>query len=202
MSEAVNYWEKKLKKYSNEEWADQPTLFAQKVKQYLPKRGSLLELGGGLGQDGKWFKSQGYKVTIADLTRLVAADIETTVLDMSNPLPFKKESFDIVYAHLSLHYFSAIRTQKLFNEIYDVLKKGGVFAFLVNSTDDPEAVEGDEIEINFRNIGGINKRFFDIESAKTFTKQFKILLCDNKGTSYKDLKLGLTNLIEFVGVKE
>jgi SAM-dependent methyltransferase len=197
------YWLGKLAKYKTENWSQRPSIFAQEAIKYFPKNGKLLELGAGLGQDGRFFAQNNFKVTSTDLTTQIASlpGIETQVVDMSKQLPFQKSSFDVVYAHLSLHYFDQKRTQQLFREIYNILRPGGVLAFLVNSIHDPEAVEGKEIEKDYRLINGIQKRFFTLILAQELTGEFTEVMLDENGTSYKDKKAGLTNLIRYVGKK-
>ncbi len=203
MSNVQDYWVNKLSGYADETWVKQPTLFAQEAVKFFPDGGHLLELGAGLSQDSAWFASKGYKVTATDLTKLPTIPaVEALQLDMSLPLPFEPETFDIVYAHLSLHYFPLKRTEQLFNEIYDILKPGGTLAFLVNSIHDPELSEGTEIEPNYRAIKGIQKRFFDIPSTKDFTHKFEATVLDDQGTSHKDHAKGVANLVRFVGNKK
>lgn len=202
MDHVREYWQDKLAKYSESEWSQQPSLFAQTALDYFPDGGTLLELGSGLGNDGAWFATKGYEVVCADLTTQPASPgTERVTLDMNQPLPFAGHSFDVVYSHLALHYFSLERTRQLFDEIYDVLRPHGVLAFLVNSVQDPEAGEGVEIEPNFKEIHEIKKRFFDLALAKQLTQKFEALLLDDHGTSYKDRADGLENLIRFIGKK-
>lgn len=118
------------------------------------------------------------------------------------PWSFRSESFDIIYAHLSLHYFDEKTTNLIFDEIYRILKHEGIFAFFTNSKDDPEYDKNLEIEDGFLKIGEINKRFFDEEMAKRFAKKFEIIICDNKGETYKDSAKGIHNLIRYIGSKK
>lgn len=203
MSSANDYWTGKLSYYKSEQWSTVPSLFAQEAQGYFPESGDVLELGGGIGQDSKWFAEKGYNVTMADLTeqRPPAKTVQTLVVDMQQPLPFAAHAFDVIYAHLSLHYFTEKRSVELFHEIYQTLRPGGILAFLVNSTADTEVNDGEELERNFRRVKGIDKRFFDLPFTQEMTEQFKVLLLDDKGTSYKDREMGLTQLIRFVGVK-
>jgi SAM-dependent methyltransferase len=174
--------------------------------QYLPSSGNLLELGTGYGQDSRFFAGKNFSVTATDFSntseQVVKNDIVTfKLVDMSQPLPFAGSSFDVVYSHLAMHYFDTETTESLFKEIKRVLKDGGVLAALFNSTSDTESYEGTEIEPNYREIYGIKKRFFDPEAAKEFAKDFKIIICDNQGTTYKDEAIGVHNLIRLIATK-
>lgn len=198
------YWLKRVEEYSQKNWSKKESLFAQETIKYFPKHGDLLELGSGAGQDGRWFASQGYNVTITDLTdqSFRSPQLKFQIVDMSQPLPFEPEQFDIIYSQLSLHYFTWARTQKLFEEIHNSLKPNGVLAFMVNTVEDPEIGEGEMLEPDYLMVDGIKKRYFDVPTVEKLTSQgYEILLLDDRGTSYKDREKGITNLIRFVGRK-
>lgn len=201
------HWSKLHDNYVSRGWADKPSLFAQTVLDYLPKNGTLLELGAGLGQDSMFFADQGYTVTASDLTldrlnELSNKSIKVSSVDLRNLLPFKDSSFTIVYAHLSLHYFDDVITKQIFEEIYRILEPSGILAFFTNSVNDPQHGTGIEIERNYYEIDGTAKRFFDVESAKHYATGFEPMLADNNGETYKDTDKGVHNLIRFVGIKK
>ncbi len=178
----TDYWQKVHLKYSQQDWSKQPNIFATDAVTYFPKTGKILDLAAGLGQDSKYFSSLGYNVTTTDLIS------PSQVVDLNNPLPFSNNSFDIVYSHLGLHYFSQDRTKQLFEEIYNTLKVGGVFCSIFNLVTDPEIPELTKIDTDYyQTAEGINKRFFSPESLKQMLpKEFKILLLDNNGKTIKD----------------
>lgn len=200
------FWDKKNAKYADEDWAKKPSLFAQWSRAYMPTDGKLLELGAGNGQDSIYFDSEGFSVTSTDfsLASLERAksdapeDIKFMAVDIAQPLPFGDESFEAVYAHLSLHYFDEKTTHAVFAEIHRVLKPGGILAALFNSTDDPELHEGKVIEPNFVEVDNIPKRFFDSKVARDFAKDFEIIVADNEGSTYKDEAKGVRNLIRLM----
>jgi len=192
-----------------------PSLFAEWAVSYFPKSGNMLELGTGPGQDGVFFAQKGYDVLATDIADTALNNAEKNIrpdlkgrlsvqkLDTSKPFWFKDNSFDIVYAHLSVHYFDARITQQVFDEMYRVLKTGGVVAVLCNSTSDPEHDTGKKLEDDYFELeDGMRKRYFDIDSMKTFSHWFEPIVLDNQGGSYKDYVKGVTNLIRFVGRKK
>lgn len=203
---ADDFWVKLHKLYSDKDWISKPSLFAETVKGYLPATGKLLDLGAGLGQDSSYFTDLNYEVVSTDLdithlTELSDGKFRVEMIDLRDLLPYADGSFDIVYAHLSLHYFDENTTKQIFDEIYRVLKIGGVFAFFTNSTDDPEYNTGKKLEENYFEIDGVAKRYLDVETAGAFAHRFKPLLLDNNGETYKDRAKGIHNLIRYVGVK-
>lgn len=206
---AKDIWDKIHNSYSSQDWINKPSIFAESVVPLFPRVGKILEIGGGLGQDSKYFSELGYTVLLTDISEdaLIKAkesfkpdsSIETKVLDISKPLPFDNDSFDVVYSHLSIHYFNTETTKSIFKEVRRVLRTGGIFAILLNSTTDPEYNTGDKIEENYFNIDSLPKRFFDEKSILEFAKDFEAVLVDNKGESYKDQKKGIHNLIRYIG---
>ncbi|HEY1064438.1 MAG TPA: class I SAM-dependent methyltransferase [Candidatus Saccharimonadales bacterium] len=200
------YWAKLHDLYSDKDWISKPSLFAETVKDYLPSSGTLLDLGAGLGQDSAYFSELGYDVTatdldIAHLEQLSGGKFTVEKVDLREPLPYDDESFDVVYAHLSLHYFTQATTEQIFAEIYRILTPDGVLAFFTNSTSDPEYNTGSQIESNYFEIDGTPKRYLDVEAATDFAKAFTPLLVDNDGETYKDSAKGIHNLIRFIGTR-
>lgn len=187
----ISYWQKVHQKYSQQDWSKNPNIFATEVIEYLPKTGRLLDLAAGIGQDSRYFSSLGYDVTSTDLIP------PSEFVDLNQPLPFVDSSFDIIYSHLGLHYFSSDRTKELFQEIYQVLKTGGIFCSIFNSTTDPEIPELTKVDNDYYQTSeGIQKRFLSPESLKLLLpKEFKILLLDNNGKTIKDGDNKLIRLI-------
>lgn len=204
------YWNQRHEDYSKKDWIAKPTIFATQVISFLPDGGRILELGSGQGQDTLYFAQKGFQVVACDFSetalelarKRVPANlrdqVEFMTLDLSEPLQFPTESFDIVYSHLALHYFNAKRTQDLFDEIYTVLKPGGIFVTLTNTHEDPEIAEATKIEDEYYDSVGIQKRYFSEKSMRRFASKFETLLLDAKGETHKD---EIKTLIRFVGKK-
>lgn len=205
-------WTKLHKNYSKQDWINKPSIFAEEAMEYFPRRGSLLEIGSGHGQDGLYFASRGLNVISTDLEisslgrNILSANAEiqgrisAEQLDLRKSFHFE-EKFDIVYAHLSLHYFDEKTTKRIFDDIYKLMKPNGVLAFFTNSVDDPEYGTGTEIEEHYFEIEGVPKRYFNVEEARKFSHQFRPLLVDNNGETYKDAAQNIHHLIRFIGKK-
>jgi len=209
----MNIWDEKHLQ-ADAEWIKKPSLFAQWVLQYLPQQGRVLDLGAGQGQDSRFFAEQGYDGVSTDYAleglRLnreqipaeLKKKIATEELDLEKPFPYANASFEVVYAHLSLHYFSEKITRQIFSEIERVLKPGGIIALMVNSIKDPEYNTGRKLEEDYFEISpGMKKRYFSIETMREFTEQFNTLILDGNGEGYKDRRKNVANLIRFVGKK-
>lgn len=203
------YWQKKVRKYVTEDWAQQPSPFARLVKSYI-SGSRVLELGTGAGQDGLWFKAQGCDVVLSDGTdemvdylKSIGGDETRFVkFDITGDFPFNDASFDAVYAQLVIHYFDDETTKHIISEIQRVLAPGGVVALMVNSTKDPEY---SELLVNADGLvktNGITKRFFSKESFAPFVDSFEELLFDNEGRTPKDDAVNNSGMIQFIGRKK
>ncbi len=143
-------WSNLHKVYEKQDWINTPSLFAEVARQYFPRKGKLLDLGAGVGQDSIYFSTLGYDVVATDLdiTKLISniADKNATLkprqVDLRKPMAFMDGEFDIVYAHLSLHYFDQQTTANIFSEIYRTLKPGGILAFLRIRRTTPSIIPG------------------------------------------------------------
>lgn len=207
-----NYWEKLHQIYSKKDWLNNPTIFANFAIKYLPKRGKILDLGAGQGQDSRFFARLGYRVTSTDISSLglqlsqkkakeEGLNIEFEELDISNKLPYENNSFDIVYSHLALHYFSDEKTRSIFAEINRVLKPGGLIASIFNSVDDSEYIDKEYKKLDkdfYQDDYGMTKRFFSVDYVEVIARNlFDIIHLDNRGESYN--KIHVKTLVRFVG---
>lgn len=206
-----DYWKKTHEIYSKKDWINNTTIFAQFAVVYFTKQGMLLDLGAGQGQDSRYFAKLGYDVTSTDISDLALkiskknADkeglkIKFIEVDIANKLPFEDNSFDIVYSHLALHYFTDEKTKEVFQEIFRVLKPQGILASIFNTIEDAETSDPNYslIEKNYyKSPEGLLKRYFSVDYIKDVTgKLFTPIVLDNKGETHKD---EIKTLIRFIG---
>jgi len=206
-------WDRRYANYTKHDPIEKPSIFARFVLSFLPNSGYILELGAGNGRDSRFFARNGFEIISTDFSKAACnlninripdslkPRIAIRRLDMTIDLPFSDDFFDIVYAHLSLHYFSSAVTRHIINEISRVLKPEGIFAFMVNSTSDPEYGQGSLIEDDYYRIGEDTKRYFSIMSAEKLVTGLEILVLDNLGEAYWQSERGAHNLIRFIGKK-
>lgn len=211
-----NVWEDLHKQYEGKDWLEKPSIFAEQAIKYFPEQGVILDLGAGQGQDSIYFAESGYQVICSDRELSIVELAENNakkhfdgphgpmrfeVIDVTKPIPLAHDFVDVVYAHLSLHYFDEATTRAAFKEIHRVLKPGGILAFFVNSTSDPEYGSGEMIEKDLYFVEGKTKRYMSVESAKDFAKDFEVIVADDSGETYKDADKGVHNLVRFIGRK-
>ena len=171
-----DYWDETHQKYSQgkivyDNWLDDYKKVLDKCKT------PVLDLGCGTGNDTLYLTERGFKVIACDYSEValdkiknVFANVETKLIDISQPLPFTDNSFDLIIADLSLHYFDEQTTKNIMKEIKRILSAGGHLLARVNSTADINhgAGQGKKLENNFYFVEGYNKRFFDVSEAEKF----------------------------------
>jgi ubiquinone/menaquinone biosynthesis C-methylase UbiE len=167
------------------------TGFAEEVNRAIKPRSKILELGCGEGNDSIYFAEQGHVVTATDFSdevikqnkqRHANSSLKFLEQDNSQKLPFEDNSFDIVYARLSLHYFTDKTTRAIFEEIKRVLRPNGKLYFMCKSTDDPIHGKGKEIEADMFELDDHVRHFF--------SRKYVLSLLDNTGWSIESLTEG------------
>ncbi|HEX7368385.1 MAG TPA: class I SAM-dependent methyltransferase [Candidatus Saccharimonadales bacterium] len=140
----IPVWEAKHGSGNHEPLRHKPSPFAQLAEPYFARQSHILELGCGVGRDAEFFVSRGHTVLATDGVAVVIEQnrqsntvpgVEFAVLDMREPWPYKAASFDVVYANLSLHYYSDEVTGQIVRAARRVVKPGGWLAFACKSDD-------------------------------------------------------------------
>ena len=167
--------------------------------------GKLLDLGCGVGQYSKYFDDKGFSVTSADISeRALAylsekyAGIDTVRVDMTQPLPFADNSFDVVFANLSIHFFSESDTRSLIAEVKRILKDDGIFVGSCNSSKAYKYIAdcSSVLEDGFyREDGGRTVRLFDKAQFNRFFADWQeVVLVETETVRFNKSK----NMWEFI----
>jgi len=136
------YWDEV---YSANKLDHEPSSFAQYIeKKYLSSGKSLLELGCGNGRDSLYFVENGKQVqaldlsskTIENLSLLNIKNVEFLNQDFSNLAKFS--DLDYVYSRFTMHSVDEETEKKVFSQLSQVLKVGGLFLMEARSTNDEE----------------------------------------------------------------
>ncbi|MBQ8425747.1 MAG: class I SAM-dependent methyltransferase [Clostridia bacterium] len=139
---------------------------------------TILDLGCGAGNDTLYLTEKGKDVLSCDYSKVALEKLEknienskTMLFNISNlPYNFESESFKIIIADLSLHYFYEKTTFDIMNELKRILTKNGTLLARVNSVNDSHygAGKGEKLEHNYYYVTGYNKRFFDETDIEKF----------------------------------
>jgi SAM-dependent methyltransferase len=129
-----------------------------------------LDLGCGTGEDSYDLLALGLRVIALDrsMHRLrraheLAAAARFVRADITRDMPFAADTFDIVVASLSIHYFDWATTVRIAGEIARILRPGGWLICRVNRVGDVnfEYGCGPEIEPEYFEVRpGHRKRYF------------------------------------------
>ena len=104
-------------------------LFAKWVYlKYFKKKGNLLDLGPGSGNNAIAFKKMGFDVTVCDsddyfFKRLEKQGVRCYKADLDKKLPFKEESIDFIFAKSVIEHINS--PANFLKETNRCLKKGG-----------------------------------------------------------------------------
>jgi len=188
--EQADFWNKKsikdlLKKTNN---------FAKRSLKLIKQKNlkTILDLGCGRSRDPLFFTKNGLEVTALDvsknrlesLRRMGLKNITLANQDIKN-IKFPDNSFDVIYSHLSLHYFDDKTTTKILDKLYRILKKNGLFFVKCKSVDDVMYGKGKKIGENIYNLDGHVRHFFDKDYMIDKLNKFKVLKIRKSTSMYK-----------------
>ena len=177
------YWRERInKKLESDIWIDE-------YKQYFEGKGKCLDLGCGIGQFSKILMEYGYDVISADISDIALNKVKefnksVVKVDMQEKLPFEDDSFDLVFANLSIHFFSDKDTKKLMLEIKRILKQGGLFVGSVNGIQGYDHIKetATEIEYHYYENNNRNIRLFEREDLIKYLSVFEIMNIEDRET--------------------
>lgn len=177
------YWKEHINKKLEDD------IWIKNYRKYFTGKGKCLDLGCGIGQYTRELMSYGYEVISADISDIALEKVKefndnVFKVDMKEKLPFSENEFDLVFANLSIHYFSDEDTKKLMLEIKRILKEDGLFIGSVNAIQGYENIKDTAIEIEKHYWLNKNKfiRLFDKEDLINYLDIFNILNIEEKET--------------------
>ena len=165
------------------------TSFAEMAHEHIPPGSRILELGCGVGNDSAFFATNGHQVVATDFSETAIRECQEqrrcpglafSTLDISEKLPFDTGAFDVIYARLSLHYFTDAVTRTVFAELARVLRSGGRLCFMCKSTEDRLYGIGTLLEPDMYDENGHIRHFFSESYARELLgNDFTIELLDS-----------------------
>jgi SAM-dependent methyltransferase len=129
MRRRVQQWKERL--YDPRSgWVDGTTQFAHLIRKHLRPHMRLLDLGAGAGKAGPVnFRAEVAEVVGIDRDQTITGNgnVDRRVLGMAENLPFRAESFDLIFADWVVDHL--LNPAALALEAFRVLKPGGFFIF-------------------------------------------------------------------------
>jgi len=159
----------------------------------IKNKKTILDLGCGDGRDSLYFFNKGLNVTAVDFSSSGIKKIRSQNLKINcifsdiRKVKFPKNSFDIIYAHLSLHYFDDKTTIKIFDNLYKILKKDGLIFVKCKSTDDYLFGKGQKVAENMYKKGH-TRHFFSKEYMAEKLVKFNIIKIRKTSSIYHNYK--------------
>lgn len=146
-------WDAIHKKSSSESLT--PSDYAREVEKLFPRSSLVVDIGSGTGADALYFLAQGHMVIALDISQFaletLASEAEKKGFSSKivvrqtdyglHKIPVKDNSVDVVYSRISLNYFDAEHTARLFADIHRMLKVGGGAFLTLKAPNDPEEME-------------------------------------------------------------
>ncbi len=181
---SIIYWDNYYKNYvidknQIDDWLD---IFKDII---LNCNTPILDLGGGSGNNIVYLSKLNKDVIVCDISLTAIENIrnsfpdiyDTKCFNMLDGLPFSDNSFDIVIADLSIHYFKEEDTIKIIKDIKRVLSMDGYLIIRVNSINDYNHGAGNGLEVEkhlYMTNDNRLKRFFDEDDIRYYFKDFDI----------------------------
>jgi ubiquinone/menaquinone biosynthesis C-methylase UbiE len=206
MQNQKKHWNELHNKGNIDHYSNSPTKFAEEVLKIVKPSSGVLELGCGTGNDSIAFANAGHFILATDFSEVAIAknserfsdipNLTFKVLDISQPIKLEDNQFDIVYARLSLHYFTDKITKKAFQEIHRVLKQDGFLCYICKSIKDPLYGTGKQIEDDMFEYKGHIRHFFSEKYAtECLGDNFKVEKIESGEDNFYDRKSAFVKVI-------
>ena len=153
---------------------------------------NILEIGCGQGRDCIFFAEKGYSVETFDISENAIRFVNKTkesfnlknlnaiVHDVTEPFSYPNIFFDFVYSNLALQFFNIDSLEKIFNNIYQVMKEESTILFSTKKKGDKYYDFGTKISEDAYEHKGITRYFYDKSILEhMFEQQFEILHFDD-----------------------
>ena len=138
LDQTVNTYQENFHKYAERTVAEvsgEFKVWEDEFSSKLPPGGSIFEIGSATGRDDRYLKSKGFRVFCTDVIPQALEDLQKEGFETSEfnfkdkPKDEWKNSFDGFFANAVLLHASQEEFEKSLENIYGILKEGGVVAF-------------------------------------------------------------------------
>ena len=144
-----------------------PSDFAKFALGYMQPNMKLIDLGCGNGRDSAFFCKAGLKVTAVDSskTAIAAFDESMPIFAVCDDFVTAKALFcvdyDYCYARWSIHAINQAQQDELLPNVYNALKKDGLFFIEARTIYDAKYGQGERISVNEFIYDNHYRRFID-----------------------------------------
>ena len=152
---------------------------------------NILEIGCGQGRDSIFFSEKGYSIETFDISENAITFVNKTkksfnlknlnaiVHDVTEPFSYSNNFFDFVYSNLALQFFDIDSLEKIFDNIYRVMKNEATILFSTKKKGDKYYDFGTKISEDAYEHKGITRYFYDKSVLEHMLEhQFEILHFD------------------------
>ena len=187
LDQQSQHWDKNFSS-KPEMFGQEPSAAAIKSLVFFKDK-KIIELGAGLGRDTIFFAQNSIQVNALDYSKKAIEIINnkskklnlnkfinTKIFDIRKKIPFAANTFDGCFSHML--YCMALTNEDLKNlndEIYRILKPGGINIFTVRHIDDGDYKNGTHIGGDLYENDGFIVHFFSKNKINQFSKGFEIL---------------------------
>lgn len=153
-----NYWDKF---YGDNKAVHYPSSFAELcVEKFIDKDAEILELGAGNGRDSFFFAEMGNKIWAVDQSINesekhlethsdgVKSNISLISTDFTNDDFKNYQGVSVFYSRFTIHAIKADGEDRVINNVYNALPKGGKFLIETRTTLDPLCGQGEKVGEN------------------------------------------------------
>ncbi|MBP7652084.1 class I SAM-dependent methyltransferase [Candidatus Dependentiae bacterium] len=183
-------------------------LFSSKEPDIPAPPAKILDHGFGSGNNIKFLLEKGYQVFGAEISKSAVEKLDkefnenrkTVDLKEINgyEMPYEDNFFDIVLSWNALHYNATIENAQMVNqELYRVLKPGGVYILSTITTEHTLCIGAEELKKGHFAVKS-NHRFDNRGGLKLFVPVSKEHFLEVYGWKFKNIRYGWINVNLFI----
>ena len=194
LNQQSQHWEKNFSS-KPEMFGLEPSEPAKKSLKLFQEKNinKIVELGAGLGRDTIFFAKNSIHVSALDYSASgikiinekavkhnLSKNISTKIFDVRQKLPFEDNSIEACFSHmLYCMALTSIEILNLNNEIFRVLKPGGINVYTVRHIKDGDYKKGIHRGEDLYENDGFIVHFFSKEKVQSFLDGFQNLKIEN-----------------------
>ena len=193
LNQQSQHWEKNFSS-KPEMFGLEPSEPAKKSLKLFKEKNinKIVELGAGLGRDTIFFAKNYIHVTALDYSssgikvinekaekQNLSKNISTKIFDIRKKLPFEDESVEACFSHmLYCMALTSLEIESLNNEIFRILKPGGINIYTVRHINDGDYKKGIHRGEDLYENDGFIVHFFSKEKVKSYLRGFQNIIIE------------------------